>query len=467
MKFGGTSVENAERIRSGAGLVAEQASQHQVLVVVSALAKTTDQILACTQAAARGDEQSLAEGLKTIQRRHEGVVAELFGDSRGDKVRDRLESLQRQLHDFCFALLQLRSITPQLLDVALPMGEKMSAQIFSAVLAEMGTSSVYVDSASFLITDDRFGDATADLELTEAHAERVLRPLLQTGSVPVVTGYSGITSKGQPTTLGRGGSDSSATIAGSVLRCDEIWIWTDVDGVLSTDPRISPEARILEEISFAEAIELSYYGAKVIHHKAVRPAMERGIPVRIKNSFRPQVPGTRIGVSAARGDGPIKAVTAIPKATLITVCARHDLYIAADVLGRLFLRLGHEHVDVLFSTQSSAENSLGLVLRGEDTDRVLASIERLFRSEIKHGVLRGVDVVRDLAVIAVMGESMKGVPGILARLFTSVARCNVSVIAAAQGASELSICFAVPAGDASTVVKEVHDEFFVASQTHA
>jgi aspartate kinase len=223
----------------------------------------------------------------------------------------------------------------------------------------------------------------------------------------------------------------------------------------------------LPEITFAEAIELSYYGAKVIHHKAIRPAMERGIPVLIKNSFAPQVPGTRIAASGGASDAPIKAVTAIANAALITLCARHDLYVAADILGRLFLRLGHDHVDVLFSTQSSAENSLGLVLRGEDADRVQASIERVFRSEIKHGVLKGVDIVRDLAVVAVLGERMKGVPGILARLFTSVSKCNVSVIAAAQGASELSICFAVPSRDASAVVKAVHDEFFLPRESHA
>jgi len=227
---------------------------------------------------------------------------------------------------------------------------------------------------------------------------------------------------------------------------------------MSADPRICPGARILPEITFAEAIEMSYYGAKVIHRKAIRPAYERGIPVLIKNSFAPQVEGTRIAAKAQRNGHVVKAVTCVSPAALITLNMPNGGHFE-DLFGRLFLGLGHERIDVLFSTQSSSENAIGLVFREADLERALTVTERVFRTEIKHSVMAPIAVQRNVAVVAVLGETMKGKCGVLARLFSAVARCNVSVIAVAQGASEINICFAVPAVSAPLVIRAVHDEF--------
>jgi aspartate kinase len=231
-----------------------------------------------------------------------------------------------------------------------------------------------------------------------------------------------------------------------------------VDGVLTADPRICPDAATLPEISFAEAIELAYYGAKVIHPKAAYPAADAGIPVWIKNSFRPEAAGTRITQTARTGNSPVKSVTSVKHATLITLVTRRDIH-PVELWGRLFLRLGQEQIEVLFATQSSPEHALGLVLRKEDAGRVLKLISTIFRIELAQGVLNPVEVNDQIAVIAVLGESMKGTCGILGRVFSAVARCEISVIAVAQGASELSICFAVPAQQGSKVVRAVHDEF--------
>jgi len=342
--------------------------------------------------------------------------------------------------------------------MVIPLGEKISAHIFSACLTSLGAKGTFVDSARVVATDDKFGDAVPDMETTALQCREVLLPLLQQGQIPIVMGYSGATVAGQVTTLGRGGSDYSGTILGAAMNAHEVWIWTDVDGVLTADPRVCREAITLPEVTFAEAIELSYYGAKVIHRKAIWPTMERGIPVWIKNSFKPEVPGTRIVESLPVSTHPVKAITAVTQASLVTLTTRRDVHFA-EMFGRLFLRLGHEHVDVLFSTQSSSENSLGLVLREPDTERVVHAIQRLFRTELKHGVLNPVTVHRDIAVIAVLGSGMKGYCGILGRLFSVVARNNVSVIAVAQGASELNICFAVTNSRADDVVRAVHDEF--------
>ncbi len=341
----------------------------------------------------------------------------------------------------------------------------MLAQILAAYLEQKGARAAYVDAVNVLMTDEKFGDATPDMEGTRRCCQEKLLPLIEKGIVPVVTGYCGATAKGQPTTLGRGGSDYSATILGTAIGSHEIWIWTDVDGVLTGDPRVCPEATTLPEITYAEAIELSYYGAKVIHRRAVWPAMQAGTPLWIKNSFAPEAAGTRIAAMVGPIGSPVKAVTAVTQASLLTLTTRRDVHFA-EIFGRLFLRLAHEHVDVLFSTQSSSENALGLVFREQDTEHVLGVIHRLFRNELKHGILQQVSVQRKIAVVAVLGETMKGTPGILARLFGAVARRNVSVIAMTQGASELNICFAVPSSSANDVVHAVHQEFLgVASPT--
>ncbi|HLH06415.1 MAG TPA: aspartate kinase [Terriglobales bacterium] len=458
LKFGGTSVGSVERIRGSAEIVCKTAAKNRVAVVVSALSGVTDLILKTVSAARQGEDKQVAEQMQLLQERHKKVIAELFKGPERKGVEDQVGAVLKQLHDVCAALLLLRSTTPQIMDAAAPMGEKMSAHIFAAVLRTMNTAGEFVDSTRVLVTDDKFGDASPDIEATAKKAHEVLTPLLKAGKVPVITGFMGATTKGQPTTLGRGGSDSSATILGAALGADEVWIYTDVDGVLTADPRVCSDAKTLPAITFSEAIELSYYGAKVIHHKAIHPTMDKGIPVWIKNSFRPEVAGTEIVAKVPRNGSAVKAVTVVKQASLITLTTKREASFA-EIFGRLFLRLGHEHVDVLFSTQSSSENSLGLVLREADTDTVVKLMERTFRVEIQHGVVNPIQVQRDIAVVCVLGESMRGTRGILGRLFSAVANANQSVIAVAQGASELNICFAVNASSADDVVKAVHGEF--------
>lgn len=459
MKFGGTSVGSAERIRQAATIVSQHAKRgHKVVVVVSALSKVTDLLLNILNSARLGKGEDMKAGLAQLRLRHKQVLEELCHGEPRETVGAEVEATLTRIGEFCSALLLLGSATPQVMDMVLPLGEQISARLFAACLNELGAKGLFIDSARVLVTDDKFGDASPDMDATRSHCAEVLGPALQQGQIPVVMGYSGATPSGQVTTLGRGGSDYSGTILGAAMDANEVWIWTDVDGVLTADPRVCPDAVTLPEITFAEAIELSYYGAKVIHRKAIWPTMERGIPVWIKNSFRPEVPGTKIVESLPPSDRPVKAVTAVSQASLVTLTTRRDVHFA-EIFGRLFLRMGHEHIDVLFSTQSSSEDSLGLVLREADTERVVHALQKLFRTELKHGVLNPVAVHRDIAVIAVLGSGMKGTCGILGRLFSVVARNNVSVIAVAQGASELNICFAVTASRVDDVVRAVHQEF--------
>ncbi|HLJ27613.1 MAG TPA: aspartate kinase [Candidatus Angelobacter sp.] len=461
MKFGGTSVGNSDRFRQCAEIVGRAARNDRVIVVVSAVAGVTDLIFRTLDAAKRGDSVATEANLKQFEFIHQKLVAELFHlqPNRSVAVLEFVSRVVEQLRNSSRALLALHSdVSAQTHDLLAALGERISACLLANTIEQAGGSCEFVRAEDVIITDNNFGHAAPDMESTAAACNALLVPILERSAVPVVGGYSGATKDGQPTTLGRGGSDYSATILGAAAGADEVWIWTDVDGVLSADPRICPDATTLPEISFAEAIELAYYGAKVIHPKAAYPAMDAGIPVWIKNSFRPENPGTKITRAAVPINSPVKAVTCVNSATLITLVTGREVH-SAELFGRLFLRLGQEKIDTLFATQSSPEHALGLVLRKEDGIRVLKLIQAIFRIELTQGVLNPVAVQNDIGVITVLGESMRGTPGILGRVFSGVARQNVSVIAVAQGASELSICFAVPSVNCPDVVRAIHEEF--------
>jgi aspartate kinase len=458
MKFGGTSVGNAERIRQCAAIVAQAAKRDRVVVVVSAMAGVTDLIFKTIEAARHGNSDATKTHLQKFESVHRELIGSLFDQTHHSAASDFTAGVVSQLQSACYALSALRSdISAQTADSLVALGERISAWALAGYLQQTGSNGEFVRAENVIVTDSNFGNAAPDLAATRKQCEQALLPLLDRNIVPVVAGYSGANPQGQITTLGRGGSDYSATIIGAATSADEVWIWTDVDGVLTADPRICPDATTLPEITFAEAIELAYYGAKVIHPKAAYPAAEAGFPVWIKNSFRPEVAGTKITHDAQPVNSPVKSVTSVKDATLISLMTRRDVH-PAELWGRLFLRLGQEEIEVLFATQSSSEHALGLVLRKDDATRVLKLINSTFRMELAQSLLNPV-VVEDIAVIAVLGESMKGRCGILGRVFGAVARREVSVIAVAQGASELSICFAVPVARGAEVVRAVHDEF--------
>lgn len=459
MKFGGTSVANAERFRQCAAIVSKAATQDRTVVVVSAMAGVTDLIFKTIEAARNGDSAATRTHLQKFESVHRELIGNLFHPAQQAAASDFISEVISQLQNACHALSALRSdISAQTADSLVALGERISAWALAGYLQQTGNKAEFVRAESVIVTDSNFGNAVPDIAATRRKCEQSLLPLLERGVVPVVAGYSGANPQGKSTTLGRGGSDYSATIIGAAAAADEVWIWTDVDGVLTADPRICPDAATLPEISFEEAIELAYYGAKVIHPKAAYPAAEAGFPVWIKNSFRPEVAGTKITHDARPANSPVKAVTSVKDAALITLVTRRDVH-PVELWGRLFLRMGQEQIEVLFATQSSPEHALGLVLRKEDAARVLNLVNTIFRIELAQGVLLAAEVNNDIAVVAVLGESMKGTCGILGRVFSAVARCEVSVIAVAQGASELSICFAVQASRGAEVVRAVHDEF--------
>ncbi|HEX5481636.1 MAG TPA: aspartate kinase, partial [Terriglobia bacterium] len=351
-----------------------------------------------------------------------------------------------------------RELTPRAMDTLSSLGEVMSSTLMASILRSQGCAAEAVDATELIVTDEKFGNATPLVEETNQKMRGRLAPLRKRGTIPVITGFRGATRDGLCTTLGRGGSDYSGTIAGAALDADEVWIWTDVDGVMTADPRLVPSARIIPEISYREAIELSFFGAKVLHPKTIQPVIKRRIPVWIKNTFNPSCPGTKIGPSPDGGKPGVKAITSVSKTQIITLSGRGSVTFA-HLAAKAFAALGVEEVDTLMVTQSSADNVLCFAVRESDLKRVKAHLERVFELEMLHDNRASIEVMPHVAMVVMIGENMKGTPGIAGRAFSALGREGINIIAIAQGSSEISISFAVKASEVKEAVQAIHEEF--------
>jgi len=458
MKFGGTSVGDAERMQNVAELVTDHARRAEVVVVVSAMGGVTDMLIRAATKASQGDREHWKNVRRELAHRHREVADQLLTAAEQAAVLPRLAEQVGIFENLCAGFSLVREVTPRAMDTLSSLGEVMSAQLMAAILRSRGVPAEAVDATELIVTDDNFGNAAPLFEDTNAKTRQRLAGLRRRGVLPVITGFRGATAEGACTTLGRGGSDYSGTIVAAALDAEEAWIWTDVDGVMTADPRLVPEAHILPEISYREAIELSFFGAKVIHPKTILPVMNKAIPVWIKNSFNPSCPGTRIVPSAANGPPGVKAITSVSKAHLVTVSGKDTLSfsrLAAKIFGALSL----DDTPTLMVTQSSAENVVCFAVHDADLRRVKTKLEKSFELELLHDHLAAIEVMPHVAIVVAVGENMKGTPGIAGRAFGSLGRHGVNIIAIAQGSSELSISFAVKTSDMKEAVKVIHEEF--------
>ena len=458
MKFGGTSLGNAERMKNVAEIVGEEAQRAEVMVVVSAMGGVTDMLIRAANEASQGDRENWKNVRRELAHRHRVVADQLLKAAEQAAVLPRLADSVADFENLCSGFSLVREVTPRAMDTLSSLGEVMSANLMAAILRSRGTPAEAVDATELIVTDDHFGNATPIFDETNAKTRQRLAGLRRRGVIPVITGFRGATPAGACTTLGRGGSDYSGTIVGAAVDADEVWIWTDVDGVMTTDPRLVPEARILPEISYREAIELSFFGAKVLHPKTIQPVMKKKIPVWIKNSFHPAGPGTRIVPSATNSQRGVKAITSVSKADLITITGKESLsfpQLAAKAFGSLSL----DEIPTLMVTQSSADNVLCFAVHDADLRRVKARLEKTFELEMLHDDRVSIEVMPHVAIVVMVGENMKGTPGISGRAFGALGRRGINIIAIAQGSSELSISLAAKAPDVKEAVKAIHEEF--------
>ncbi len=458
MKFGGTSVGNAERMRRAAEIVREHAERAEIVVVVSAMSGVTDMLVRASAEASTGNREHGKSVRQELARRHREVADQLLSAGEQAGVLPRLAEQVTNFENLCAGIALVREVTPRAKDTLSSLGEIMSATLLAAILRSLGSPAEAVDATELIVTDDNFGNATPNFEETNAKTRQRLAGLRRRGIVPVITGFRGATRDGLSTTLGRGGSDYSATLIGAGLDADEAWIWTDVDGVMTADPRLVPSAHIVPEISYREAIELSFFGAKVLHPKTIQPLMKKKIPVWIKNSFNPSCPGTKIGPSVENGRAGVKALTSLSDADLITMSGKDTLSFPR-LATRVFNGLHLEDVTTLMVTQSSADNVLCFAIKHADLARVRARLEKTFELEMLHEYVSALEVTPDVAIVVAVGENMKGTPGIAGRTFGALGRRGINIIAIAQGSSELSISFAVKSSDVEEAVRAVHEEF--------
>lgn len=462
MKFGGTSVGSADAISQTVDILASHAARGPVVGIVSAMSGVTNLLLAKAEAGAAGDNDGGYSARTELLAPHRAALLKLIPPGvRRRETEVALTTLADEAARLLYSVSVLRELSPRASDRIVTFGERMSSVLVAAVLNERGVPAQSVTSDQLIVTDSLFGNAAPLLDKTREKARATLAPLLEAGVLPVVTGFFGADERGITTTLGRGGSDYSGSILGNALGADEIWIWTDVDGVLTADPRIVPGARTLPAISYSEATELAYFGAKVIHPKTMHPAVESDIPIWIKNTFRPDVPGTRIGPEGGNGSV-AKAIASISGLAAITVEGRGLLRVS-DVTTRVFTAVGRTEANVYMISQASSQHSLTFIVQGSQADDVLAALQSEFELDLDRGRVLSIVADRDLAIVAVVGGGMRGTPGVAGRVFDTMGAGGINIVAIAQGSSELNISFVIAEREVSRAVGALHDAFVLAS----
>ena len=459
MKFGGTSVGDASCIARTAQIVAQAARENGCVAVVSAMSGVTNRLVEAAKNAQAGNNGGAAAVVDALRGQHEAALTSLIQrEEERARIRQKMEDVLAEGRRLCEGTALLRELTPRTLDAISSLGERLSAPLVAAAVRELGVPSESIEATELIVTDAFHGGAEPQMKLTREKSQARLRPLLEKGFVPVVTGFIGASKDGQLTTLGRGGSDYSATILGAAMDADEVIIWTDVDGVLTADPRLVPEARTIPVISYREAAELAYFGAKVLHPKTLNPVVQAAIPVWIRNSFAPQRPGTKITPEGRSIGGGVKALTAIRDVTLISV-GGPGIVGLPDVVGRTFSTTAEVRANVLLISQSSSQNDICFIVSTADTQRTVEALRKEFAQDLAYQTVEHITVDSNIAIVAVVGENMRGIPGIAGRTFNALGRENVNIIAIAQGSSECNISFVIEEKAVKTALLATHREF--------
>ncbi len=458
MKFGGTSVGSAERMKAACDLISQAAAARPVVAVVSAMSKITDLLLDTTRHAEGGDQTGVDRGLEQLETRHRAAAKDLIPPAELTRVESSIAEVIADFRRIVNGMLMLAYRPPRAVDEAIAVGERLSALLISEHLLSRGIPAEAVNASGAIVTDALFNNASPLMAATQEKASARILPLLSSGTIPIVTGFNGATADGRPTTLGRGGSDFSASILAAALNAAELWIWTDVDGIMTADPRLVPDARILDEITYGEAAELAYAGAKVLHPRTLAPLIEKGIPVWSKNSFAPEKPGTRIVPKLGAGNSGARAVTSMANVALISLEPANAAVGGVHIMARSLDALDRANVEILAISSSSYRQSFCFLVRKEELPKATEAIEAALALELAHGYVKGIEANTDVGLLAVVGEGMRGFSGLAGRIFTAISREHVNIIAIAQGSSELTISIVVRRDGLEKAVRAVHAE---------
>jgi len=445
MKFGGTSVQDAEAIDRVASIVRERLHE-QPVVVVSALAKITDQLLAMASAAGAGDRAKALELCQAARERHLAIASSLLNPADFSQIQLELEKDFSTLEELLRGIVAIGELTLRTTDNIAGFGERVSSKIATAAFCLREVNASHVDSRQCIVTDNNFGKAVPQFEETDARLAEIIKPLLDQGRVPVMGGFIGSTREGVSTTLGRGGSDFSAAIVGAGMQAERIEIWTDVDGMMTTDPNLCPQAHRIKTISFEEAAELAYFGAKVLHPATLLPAIQKNIPVLILNSRNPKNEGTRITATAPKSKNVFKAIATKKRITVVDVVATRML-MAHGFLKSIFEVFANHRCPV--DMVSTSEVSVSLTVdSNESIAGIAADLAKI--ADVKYAGRK--------AIVCLVGENIINTPGIAARVFSAIPDVNIQMIS--QGASEINISFVIDEADVPQAVARLHQTFF-------
>lgn len=461
LKFGGTSVGSPQAIRQVVQIVRRAHGKHkiaQVAIVCSAFGGTTDQLITMSKLAAAGNPV-YRKLYRTWYQRHSAAIKDLLHGTAYDRVHNHLERRAKHLAELLSGVFLVKELSPRTLDLIVSFGERISNYTVAAVLRQHRVRAEYLDAREVLRTDDQFGNARVDEAVSYKAIQQYFRA--HTTAVQVITGYIGSTSDGLTTTLGRGGSDYTASLFGAALQVDEVQIWTDVDGVMTADPRTVKQARLLETMSYREAMELSHFGAKVIYAPTLLPVMDKRIPLRIKNTFNPDCPGTVITVRPPQTKRLVRGISLMNDIALLRMEGT-GIVGTEGIAARVFAALAAAKVSAILITQASSEHSICIAVLPVVAERAKQAIDAEFKWDIRDKRILPVMVERDKAIVAAVGEGMRKTPGISGKVLSSLGKDHINVVAIAQGSSELNISVVVDKTDAARAMRSIHNNFFVA-----
>ena len=456
IKFGGTSVGSAERIENVGQIIKENSKENQLVVVTSALGETTDYLVEIMEKAPKGD--NCEKIIEKLEEDHSEIIENLIkNDQIKNGIKEDTQKMFEVLKKLVDGIITLKQTTPKSNDQILSYGERLAAPILAAKLQEIGLNSIALTGGDAgIITDDKFGEASPLIKLTKHRLQKNLEAKIDDGLIPVITGFIGKTQEEEITTIGRGGSDYTATLLGACLNFDEIWIMTDVDGLLSTDPRILDYAKVIPNLSYEEASEMAVMGAKSMHPRALEPAKESNTPVRIKNSFNKESNGTLINDSVIINEKEIaKAVTRINGIAMINVTGM-NMTGNPGIAGQIFSILGRNEINIIMISQSISESNITFLINKSALTKALSVLEiGLLNKEI----VKEIKFEDEVSVIAIVGAGMKGTHGVASRLFNAISKKEINVKMIAQGSSQLNLSFVVNESDSVEAIKSLHDEF--------
>ena len=460
LKFGGTSISSAANIRHVANFINSLSKQHKIVCVFSAITGVTDDLIRITTLIQNRNNDAVNNLAKKIIKNHVQISNECVKNLKirkelVNKMTADLSELQELLH----GMLLLGEVTPRSSDYLISFGERLSINLVTAALNDLGAKAVALTGKDAgIVTDSNFGEAKPLMDTTRLHVSHTIDALLEKKTLPIIGGFAGADQHGNITTFGRGGSDYTATIIASSIKADEVWLMSDVDGLMTTDPKIVKNAKVLKEVSYIEAMEMALFGAKYIHPRALEPLVTKKIPLRIKSTFNVKNPGTLVTATPqADAQKTVKCVSAIRHTALIDVRGG-SMVGAPGTAATIFSTLAKAGVNIMMISQSPSESSISIIVKKNDLDKAVNALEMNLLGKI----IKKVDVTVDVAIIALIGSGMRGIVGVASKVFAAVAKKRVNVVMIAQGSSELNLAFVVKDADCNTAVQALHDEFELA-----